>query len=153
MQKISITCTITLKKTSRLKSLIPLTQQHDGLFYAAQKLWSALYPLHKKLLPMSAVVLMYGKCPPGIRWSRISLLKRFPVTECSQRRFFKLRYTYQVLRQALYSGRYNDVISWYNQYMVFDQNSSVVKNLCNCFKAGALYRSSGQNKEAALSLQ
>lgn len=72
----------------------------------------------------------------------------FQLLNASKEDFFKLRYTYQVLRLAHYSSRYNDVISWYNQYVLDDQNNSVVKNLCTALKAGALYRT-GQNKEAA----
>lgn len=62
--------------------------------------------------------------------------------------FFKLRYTYQIIRLAHYSGRYTDVINWYDKYMIFEQSNSVVKNLSTALKAGALFRS-GQNKEAA----
>ncbi len=61
---------------------------------------------------------------------------------------FKLKYAYQVLRLAHYSGRYADVINWYEVYVAKTTSSSVLQTLCLALKAGALFRS-GQQKEAA----
>lgn len=72
----------------------------------------------------------------------------FQLLNVAKEDFFKLRYTYQILRLAHYGNRYDDVINWYDQYMKFDQNNSIIKNLCTALKAGALFRT-GQNKEAA----
>ena len=62
--------------------------------------------------------------------------------------FFKLKYTYQILRLAHYSNRYNDVIKWYDDYAANITGSSVLQPLCIALKAGALLRT-GQDKEAA----
>ena len=72
----------------------------------------------------------------------------FQLLNVAKEDFIKLRYVYQVLRLAHYSGRYKDVINWYDKYMSFEQSTSPVKNLCTALKAGALFRT-GQNKEAA----
>ena len=61
---------------------------------------------------------------------------------------FKLKYAYQVLRLAHYSGRYPDVINWYDDYAAKTTSGSVLQQLCLALKAGALFRS-GQQKEAA----
>ncbi len=61
---------------------------------------------------------------------------------------FKLKYAYQVLRLAHYSGRYTDVINWYDEYGAKTTANSVLQPLCVALKAGALFRS-GQQKEAA----
>ncbi len=63
--------------------------------------------------------------------------------------FFKLKYAYQVLRLAHYSGRYKDVIRLYDEYSpAINSTKGVLQPLCLALKAGALFRS-GQNKEAA----
>ncbi|MBS1510644.1 MAG: hypothetical protein JST86_07390 [Bacteroidetes bacterium] len=62
--------------------------------------------------------------------------------------FFKLKYAYQVLRLAHYSGRYNDVIQWYDDYAPHFTSNSVLQALCLSLKAGALLRT-GKEKEAA----
>ena len=61
---------------------------------------------------------------------------------------FKQKYAYQVLRLAHYSGRYTDVINWYDEYAAKTTTNSVLQPLCLALKAGALFRS-GQQKEAA----
>jgi hypothetical protein len=61
---------------------------------------------------------------------------------------FKLKYAYQVLRLAHYSGRYTDVINWYDEYTTKTTSSSVLQPLCLALKAGALFHN-GQQKEAA----
>lgn len=72
----------------------------------------------------------------------------FQLLNAAKDNFFKLRYTYQVLRLAHYSQRYVDVISWYDKYMNNNRDNSIVTDLCTALKAGALLRS-GQNKDAA----
>ncbi len=62
---------------------------------------------------------------------------------------FKLKYAYQVLRLGHYSGRYIDVIKWYNDYGIeANKSSNIMSQLCLALKAGALFRT-GQTKEAA----
>ncbi|MEP6674985.1 MAG: hypothetical protein ABJA78_07515 [Ferruginibacter sp.] len=63
--------------------------------------------------------------------------------------FFQLKYAYQVLRLAHYSGRYEDVIKWYDDYKIESNKSSeLLPQLCLALKAGALFHT-GNNKEAA----
>ncbi|MEO7306631.1 MAG: hypothetical protein ABIR78_03860 [Ferruginibacter sp.] len=62
--------------------------------------------------------------------------------------FFKQKYAYQVLRLAHYSGRYTDVINWYDEYAAKITTNSVLHPLCLALKAGALFHN-GQQKEAA----
>ena len=63
--------------------------------------------------------------------------------------FFKLKYAYQVLRLAHYSGRYQDVIKWYDDYKIESNTSSeILSQLCLGLKAGALFHT-GDNKQAA----
>ncbi|MFN8242879.1 MAG: hypothetical protein U0X40_02390 [Ferruginibacter sp.] len=63
--------------------------------------------------------------------------------------FFKIKYSYQVLRLAHYSGRYNDVIQWYDELAVANNKSSgLMSQLCLALKAGALFRT-GQWKQSA----
>lgn len=61
---------------------------------------------------------------------------------------FKQKYAYQFLRLAHYSGRYDDVISWHDEYAAKTTANSVLQPLCLALKAGALFRS-GRQKEAA----
>lgn len=61
---------------------------------------------------------------------------------------FKQKYAYQFLRLAHYSGRYPDVIKWYDEYAAKTTSNSVVQPLCLALKAGAMFHS-GQQKEAA----
>lgn len=61
---------------------------------------------------------------------------------------FKQKYAYQFLRLAHYSGRYDDVIRWYDEYAAKTTANSVLQPLCRALKAGALFRS-GRHKEAA----
>lgn len=60
----------------------------------------------------------------------------------------KTKLAYQVLRLAHYSGRYSDVISWYDEYAPNISNANVLQPLCVALKAGALFRS-GRQPEAA----
>lgn len=61
---------------------------------------------------------------------------------------FKQKYAYQVLRLAHYSGRYEDVINWYDEYAATTNASTILHPLCLALKAGALFRT-GKQKEAA----
>lgn len=62
--------------------------------------------------------------------------------------FIKLRYGYQIMRLAHYSGRYDDCISFYNLYVKENNTKSVLQDLCLSLKAGAL-KNKGQREEAA----
>lgn len=62
--------------------------------------------------------------------------------------FIKTKFAYQVLRLAHYSGRYSDVISWYDEYAPNISNDNVLQPLCLALKAGALFRT-GRQPEAA----
>lgn len=62
--------------------------------------------------------------------------------------FFKAKYAYQVLRLAHYSGRYKDVIDWYNDYESNIKTSNLLQPLCLSLKAGALFHT-GKQQEAA----
>jgi hypothetical protein len=66
----------------------------------------------------------------------------------SKKDIIKQKYAYQVLRLAHYSGRYADVINWYDVYAAKITTGNVLQPLCLALKAGALFRS-GQGKEAA----
>jgi hypothetical protein len=61
---------------------------------------------------------------------------------------FKQKYAYQFLRLAHYSGRYAEVINWYDEYAAKTTSSTVLQPLSLALKAGAMFRS-GQQKEAA----
>ncbi len=62
--------------------------------------------------------------------------------------FFKLRYAYQVVRLAHYSGRYTDAIQFYDNYISANNTASILQPLSLALKAGALFRT-GNTKEAA----
>lgn len=62
--------------------------------------------------------------------------------------FIKLRYGYQVTRLAHYSSRYNDCISYYNNYVQPNKTVSVLQDLATGLKAGAL-KHLGKREEAA----
>jgi hypothetical protein len=66
----------------------------------------------------------------------------------AKRDFFKLKYTYQILRVAHYSNRYNDVLKWHDDYAANIIGNSVLQPMCTALKAGALFRT-GKQKEAA----
>jgi len=62
---------------------------------------------------------------------------------------FRIKYAYQVLRLAHYSGRYEEVIRLYDEWKVESNNSSpLLSPLCLALKAGALFRT-GQRVESA----
>ena len=61
---------------------------------------------------------------------------------------FKLKYAYQVIRLAHYSGRYEDAIKLYDEYLPVNKTKSILQTMCLALKAGALYHT-GKKKEAA----
>jgi hypothetical protein len=62
--------------------------------------------------------------------------------------FIKLRYGYQVMRLAHYSGRYTDCIAFYDLYVKNNKTNSVLQDLSSSLRAGAL-RHTGRQTEAA----
>ncbi len=140
-----------LEKNQPLK--IPDSVKHNSMtdYFMQHKNFEALgYILFtKKVAPYVSAGADAWDVPARDSLKQDKLIKNgFQLMNAAKEDFFKLRYTYQVLRLAHYSGRYNDVIEWYDKYMLYEQSNSVVKNLCTALKAGALFRS-GQNKEAA----
>ena len=63
--------------------------------------------------------------------------------------FFQLKYAYQVVRLALYSGHHQEAIKWYDEYVATNNTPGVLQPLSLALKAGALFRSK-QTTEAAL---
>jgi hypothetical protein len=72
----------------------------------------------------------------------------FQLYNVAKEDFIKQRYLYQVLRLAHYSGRYKEVIEWYDKFSTSLNSTSIIQPLSLALKAGALFRT-GQNKEAA----
>lgn len=66
----------------------------------------------------------------------------------SKKDFFKLRYAYQVIRLAHYSGRYAETIQLYDSYVLNNPTTSILQPLSLALKGGALFRT-GKTKEAA----
>ncbi|MEO6722637.1 MAG: hypothetical protein ABIN67_19865, partial [Ferruginibacter sp.] len=62
---------------------------------------------------------------------------------------FKLKYAYQAERLAHYSGRYDDAIQYYDDYIAANKTESVLQPLSLALKAGAFFRT-GRQKEAAV---
>jgi hypothetical protein len=140
-----------LEKNQPLK--IPDSVKRNSLtdyFFKTKHLEALGYILYiKKTAPFVAGVADFWEAPVRDEVKMDKLIKNgFQLLTAAKDDFFKLRYTYQILRLAHYSKRYNDVIDWYGKYMTFEQNTSVIKNLCTALKAGALFRT-GQKKEAA----
>jgi hypothetical protein len=72
----------------------------------------------------------------------------FQLFNAAKKEAIKLRYLYQVLRLGHYNGRYEEVISWYDQYMPAIKTTSLVKTLAGAIKAGA-YLKTGEKEKAA----
>ncbi len=68
--------------------------------------------------------------------------------KAAKKDFFKLKYAYQVVRLAHYSGRYQDAIDWYDAYIAGNKVASVLQPMSLSLKAGALMRL-GKSTEAA----
>ncbi|MFT3979840.1 MAG: hypothetical protein QM687_05175 [Ferruginibacter sp.] len=62
--------------------------------------------------------------------------------------FFKLRYGYQVLRLAHYSGNYTEAVKAYDELVKSNSTQSVLQPMSLALKAGALLRT-GKDMEAA----
>ncbi len=140
-----------LEKNQQLK--IPDSVKRNSMtgYFMQNKNFEALgYILFtKKTAPHVGGSESYWEAPVRDTAKMGKLIKNgFQLLNVAKEDFFKLRYTYQILRLAHYSSHYTDVINWYDKYMLFEQNNSIVKNLCTALKAGALYRT-GQNADAA----
>lgn len=61
---------------------------------------------------------------------------------------FRLKYAYQVIRLAHYSGQYPEAIKYYDECIPQTTTESVLRPMSLALKAGALFRS-GRQKEAA----
>ncbi len=61
--------------------------------------------------------------------------------------FYKLKYAYQVVRLAHYSGRFQDAVKFYDSYVAGNNTVSVLQPMSLALKAGALYNT-GQAQEA-----
>lgn len=64
--------------------------------------------------------------------------------------FIRLRYAYQVIRLAHYSGRYNDCLRWYDELVQPEKIPSLVQDLSLGLKAGALLKTGQKNQAAYL---
>ncbi len=140
-----------LEKNQPLK--IPDSVKRNSMtdYFMKSKNFEALgYILYaKKTAPLVAGSADYWESPVRDSVKMDKLIKNgFQLLNVAKEDFFKQRYTYQALRLAHYSGRYNDVINWYDKYVTEGNNTGIVKNLCTALKAGALYHT-GKNKEAA----
>lgn len=140
-----------LEKNQPLK--IPDSVKRNSMtdYFMKSKNFEALgYILYaKKTAPFVAGGADYWEAPVRDSLKMDKLIKNgFQLLNVAKEDFFKQRYTYQALRLAHYSGRYNDVINWYDKYITEGNNTGIVKNLCIALKAGALFHT-GKNKEAA----
>jgi len=140
-----------LEKNQPLKIPDSVKQNSMTDYFMQHKNFEALgYILYaKKVEPNVVGGNEYWETPERDSVKMDKLIKNgFQLLNVAKDDFIKLRYVYQVLRLAHYSHRYADVINWYDQYMIFEQSNSVVKNLCTALKAGALFRT-GKNADAA----
>lgn len=142
---------LTLEKNQPLK--IPDSVQHNSMtvyFTMSKNLETLGYLMYaKKVSPFVTGGADQWESPLRDSVKMDKLIKNgLQLYNAAKDDFIRLRYTYQILRLAHYSGRYKDVIEWYDQYADAFSNTSVIKTLCLALKAGALFRT-GQNKEAA----
>ena len=68
--------------------------------------------------------------------------------DAAKSNFIKLRYGYQVVRLAHYSGNFTEALSLYDSYVLPNKTTSVLQPLSLALKAGALFRT-GKGPEAA----
>jgi hypothetical protein len=68
--------------------------------------------------------------------------------KAAKKDYIKLRYAYQLLRLAHYSGRYADCRKWYDDMVTPNKTSSVLQDLCLSLKAGAQMRLGEKTKAA-----
>jgi hypothetical protein len=103
----------------------------------------------KKVEPHVGGSADYWKLPQRDSIAMAKLIKNGQqLLAVAKKDIFKLKYTYQILRLAHYSGRYADVINWSGDYAANITGSSILQPLCIALKAGALYKT-GNKKEAA----
>lgn len=68
----------------------------------------------------------------------------------AKKEFFKLKYGYQVMRLAHYSGQYKEAVSYYDRFIAGNSSTSVLQHAALSLKAGALYRSGNKQESAYL---
>jgi hypothetical protein len=68
--------------------------------------------------------------------------------KAAKKDFIKLRYAYQLLRLAHYSGRFADCKKWYDELVATNTTGSVLQDLSLSLKAGALMRTGEKTKAA-----
>lgn len=68
--------------------------------------------------------------------------------KAAKNNFIRLRYGYQIMRLAHYSGRYEECISYYNLYVAGNNTVSVLQDLCISLKAGALSKMTRRDEAA-----
>lgn len=142
---------LNLEKSQPLK--IPDSVQKNsmtGYFVTSKNLEALGYLMFaKKAEPFAAGGADSWEAPVRDSAKMDKLIKSgFQLYNVAKDGFIKQRYLYQVLRLAHYSGRYKEVIEWYDKFETPATNKSVVNTLSLALKAGALFRT-GQNKEAA----
>jgi len=64
--------------------------------------------------------------------------------------FFKLKYGYQVVRLAHYSGQFKEAVAYYDRFIAGNNTKSILHHLSLSLKAGALYRSGNKQESAYL---
>jgi hypothetical protein len=68
--------------------------------------------------------------------------------KAAKKDFIKLRYAYQLLRLAHYSGRYTDCKKWYDEMVATNNTASILQDLSLSLKAGAMMRLGDKTKAA-----
>jgi hypothetical protein len=103
----------------------------------------------KKVEPHTGGSADYWQLPQRDSIAMAKLIKNGQqLLAAAKKDIFKLKYTYQILRLAHYSGRYTDVIKWSDDYAANITGNSILQPMCVALKAGALYKT-GNKKEAA----
>jgi hypothetical protein len=132
---------------------IPDSVKRNGMtnYFLQQKDLEGLgYILYaKKVEPHTGGSADYWKLPQRDSTAMAKMIKNGQqLLAVAKKDIFKLKYTYQILRLAHYSGRYADVIKWSDDYGANITGNSILQPLCVALKAGALYKT-GNKKEAA----
>lgn len=140
-----------IEKNQPLK--IPDSVKRNGItnYFLQQKDLEGLgYILYaKKVEPYVSGGASYWELPARDSVAMAKMIKNGQqLLAVAKKEIFKLKYTYQILRLAHYSGRYADVIKWSDDYTANITGNSVLQPLCIALKAGALYKT-GNKKEAA----
>jgi len=140
-----------LEKAQPLK--IPDSVKHNSMtrFFEQKKDLEALgYILYAKNVQPN-VTGEYNQWEPMKRDSMVmakQIKGGLQLYAAAKQELFKLKYAYQLVRLAHYSGRYEDAIRFYDEYVQQNKTESVLQPMCLALKAGALYRT-GKQKEAA----